>query len=278
MNEQPPLQAAALLVSLNISQWGGHKHDKKTSKEVDATHEAKNAGRYNGLLVPKESLQPIATIAGAARLYLYSVTFAWGNNGDRLLPYELFINPFMSTITNMREQFDKAVKEFVAIYPKLKEDARKWRGTLYNPEDYPVDIADKFAFPEPVVTTLPNAEDFRVNLSSAYVDSIKRQMLAREEEMKLKSNKVCWDRMREHIERIVEVCDNPKSPIYETLMSNPREFLAILPHMNLMRDAKLTLAGQQLEGILVPTDRLKKDKALKAEVARQANALLSTFP
>jgi len=275
---KPSLQEAALLVSLNISQWSARKYDKKVTKEVDENHEAKNAGRYNALLVPKESLKPITTVASAARTYLYEVTFPWGNNGDRLLPYELFVKPFMTTITDLRDKFDKAVRTFIALYPTLKDGARKWRGTLYDPADYPEDISDKFSFPSPDVTTLPNVDDFRVNLSADYVDSIKREMIERENALKEQSNKICWTRLRSYTERIIEICDNPDSKIYETLMSNPKEFITILPHMNLMDDARLILVGEELNKLLVPVDRLKKDKGLKANIARQANAVLALFP
>jgi hypothetical protein len=113
-----PLQESAMLVTLTVSQWTARKHDKSVSAEVDQTHGAKDGGRYNKLLIRKDALDPIAKIESAARTYLYKMTFAWGDNGDRLLPAALFLE-FSQTMSQFRIEFEQRVRDFVAEYPAL---------------------------------------------------------------------------------------------------------------------------------------------------------------
>jgi hypothetical protein len=271
------LQESAMLVSLNISQWTARKHDKAVSAEVDRNHGAKDGGRFNKQLIAKEALDPIAKIEGAARAYFYKVTHAWGDNGERMLPAALFME-FGAAISGYRSEFDARVREFLAQYPRLQQEARVRLGSLYDPADYPADIKSKFAFPPVAVTPVASANDFRVKLNDEYVESIKASITSRHQEREDDIVRQCWARMRTHLAKIVEVCENPKSKIFESLMENPREYLAMLPALNLTNDAELARRGEELRVILVPADRLKQDKGLKADLAVKAAQLLQKLP
>lgn len=270
------LQDSAMLVTLTISQWTARKHDRAISNEVDKTHNAKDGGRYNKLLISKEALDPIAKIEGAARTYFYKVTLAWGDNGERVLPGELFFD-FSGTINQYRSEFDARVRELEVKYPQLKQEARIRLGTMYDPADYPMSIRDKFSFPPPAVTPIPSANDFRVNLSEGYVEQIKQEITARMEERTKSITTQCWGRMREHLERLVKLQDE-KAKVYDSVVDNPREFLAMLPALNLTGDKALIQAGVDMHELLVPADRLRQDKRLRTDTARRAEALLERLP
>lgn len=272
-----PLQDSAMLVTLNISQWTARKHDRSISNEVDKNHGAKDGGRYNKLLIRKDALDPISKIEGAARQYLYKVTLAWGDNGERLLPAALFME-FTQTIGQFRSEFDSRVRDFVAEYPKLKEEARTRLGTMYDPNDYPADVRGKFSFPPPSVTPVPSGSDFRVNLNQQYVDEIKAsietQIVTRQEAML----KQCWGRVREVVERMAERLGNDKSPIYDSLIENARELIQILPALNLTGNPELNAVAKELDAILVPPDRLRQDKRLRQDTAKRADDILKRLP
>jgi hypothetical protein len=63
MNMQPkkiatPLSRKATLVSVNVSQWTARRLDRKVTDEVNRQHNAaKDAGRYNKLLIEAEHLK-----------------------------------------------------------------------------------------------------------------------------------------------------------------------------------------------------------------------------
>lgn len=270
------LQDSAMLVTLTISQWTARKHDKAISNEVDKNHNAKDGGRYNKLLISKEALDPISKIEGAARSYFYKVTHAWGDNGERILPGELFLD-FSNTINQFRSEFNARVRDLEAKYPQLQQEARVRLGTLYDPADYPASIRDKFDFPAPAVMPVPNANDFRVNLSEGYVEQIKSEISARMEERTKSITAQCYSRMREHLERLVKLQDE-KAKVFDSVMDNPREFLAMLPALNLANDQDLARFGTELHGLLVPADRLREDKRLRLDTADKAEALLRKLP
>jgi hypothetical protein len=272
-----PLQDSAMLVTLTVSQWTARKHDKTVSNEVDKAHAAKDAGRYNKLLISKEALDPMEKITGAARAYLYKMTHAWGDNGERLLPAALFFE-FSQTMQQYRNEFDARVRDFVASYPQLVQDARVRLGTLYDPKDYPTDIRSKFSFPPVAVSPVPSANDFRVNLNAEYVDSIKAELTERMEARQRDSLRQCWGRVREVVTKMTERLGNEKSPLYDSLITNARELIALLPALNLTNDAELNAIAAELQSILVPIDRLRQDKRLRADTAAKADAILAKLP
>lgn len=272
-----PLQNSAMLVTLTVSRWTARKHDKTISAEVDKLHSAKDGGRYNKLLVRKEALDPMSKIEGAARAYLYKMTHAWGDNGERLLPAALFLD-FSQTMQQFRSEFDTRVHEFITEYPTLVQEARVRLGSLYDPADYPADVRSKFGFPAPAVTPVPSANDFRVNLNKDYVDSIKADITERMNARQKDSLKQCWTRVRDVVSKMTERLGNEKSPLFDSLIGNARELVDILPALNLMDDPELNDIAAELQSILVPADRLRNDKRLRADTAAKADAILRKLP
>ena len=271
-----PLQDSAMLVTLTISQWTARKHDKSVSTEVDRNHGAKNGGRYNKLLVRADALDPIEKVAGAARAYLYKMTHAWGDNGERMLPAALFLE-FSQTMQQMRNEFDSRVQTFVNDYPTLVQEARVRLGTMYNPQDYPADVRSKFSFPPPAITPVPSANDFRVNLNKEYVDSIKADLISTLEARQKDTLKQCWARVRKVVTKITELGDE-EARVYDSVITNARDLIDILPALNLTGDSELTDIASELQDILVPPDRLRQDKRLKQDVALKADAILAKMP
>lgn len=265
-----------MLVTLTISQWTARKHDKSISTEVDRNHGAKNGGRYNKLLVRADALDPIEKVASTARAYLYKMTHAWGDNGERMLPAALFLE-FGQTMQQMRNEFDSRVQTFVNDYPMLVQEARVRLGTMYNPQDYPPDVRSKFSFPPPAITPVPSADDFRVKLNQDYVDSIKADLVATLESRQKDTLKQCWARVRKVVTKITEL-GNDDSRVFDSVITNAQELISILPALNLTDDPELNEIADELQTILVPPDRLRQDKRLKQDVASKADAILAKLP
>lgn len=272
------IQDSAMLVSLNISQWTARKHDKSVSSEVDQAHGAKDAGRYNKLLIRKEALEPMDKIASAARTYLYKMTLAWSDNGDRLLPAALFVDEFAPTMQKFRNDFDREVRNFVAEYPALVQEARVRLGTLYDPADYPTDVRDRFVFRPPSVMPVADANDFRVNLGNEYVDQIKADIRNQMAERQNDALKQVWTRVRKVVVKMVEQLGDEKGRIFDSVISNARDLIDILPALNLSGDQELNDIATELQSILVPPDRLRQDKRLRADTASKAEDILKKLP
>jgi hypothetical protein len=271
-----PLTDHAMLASLNISQWSARKHDKSVTAEVDKAHAAKDGGRYNKLLIDKLALDPADKIANAARIYHYKVTLPWGDNGDRLLPATLFMD-YTATLRQFRTEFEQRVAELVRDYPRLKTEARVRLGTMYNANDYPSDIRDRFQF-STSFSPVPTANDFRVNLSAEHIDYIKADITARITARQADAVKDVWGRVRKVVSKIHEQTNDEDRKIYDSVIENARELIELLPALNLTNDPNLAAIEQDVRALLVPPDRLRQDKRLRADTAKAADAILARLP
>jgi len=113
---EPTLSTRAMLCSLSISQWSASKHDPQASQEIAAHHGAQpDVGRYNKLLIPKETLAEVHRIAGEARREHYFMTLPWDDNG---YPYV--------RIARMWEQQDKTIAQIAHAIGRIDKN---------NPQD-----------------------------------------------------------------------------------------------------------------------------------------------
>jgi hypothetical protein len=272
------IQDIAMLISLNISQWTARKYDKNASSEVEKAHGANNAGRFNKMLIGKDALKDIATIATEARDFHYKMTLPWGDNGDRLLPASMFMD-YRDRMTEYKQKFGSAVDRFVRDYPDYQTQARNRLGTMFNPLDYPPveEVAQKFRI-QTHVTPIPTAHDFRVQLNEDYVKEIRRDLRDRMEEQQTAAVRDCWTRLRERVERIYERLSDEDKVFRDSLIENTLELVEILPGLNITNDPELTQMATEVRTLLVEPERLRNEKALRNDIAAKADDILRRMP
>ena len=271
-----PLQDSAMLVTLNISQWTARKYDRKATKEVNQSHGAKDAGRFNKLLIDASALQPLTEIEGAARQHHYSVTLPWGNLGERLLPAMLFMD-YSDTMGQFRREFEARVAKLVSIYPQLVQDARQSLGSLYDPSDYPAEIGKRFSF-SVSFGPVASANDFRVNLNAEYVDAIKRDITEAQNQRQTEAVKHVWSRVRDVVEKIQEVCSKEKPRIFDSMIDNAAQLIQVLPALNLAGDPELNRIASEMQSLIVSPDTLRNSVTKRHAVAKTADQILASLP
>ena len=85
---EPTLSSRAMLCTLSISQWSASKHDRQASAEIAAHHGAQpDVGRYNKLLIPKETLAE----CGGSPARPGGNTTSWDDSGYRVLPAAVYL-------------------------------------------------------------------------------------------------------------------------------------------------------------------------------------------
>lgn len=269
------ISEAAMLVSMSISTWSARRYDRNVSLEVDRTHGAKDGGRFNKLLIDKAALAPIEQIEGQARKTFYEMTYAWADNGSRLLPAAMYMK-FGAEMRKHRNAFEVAVDRFVRDYPTLKAEARQRLGTMYNADDYPLDIRERFAFPPIASFPVPRGDDFRVAMSDEAAKAIREDIENRTKAMLDDVTKQCHDRLVEHLTRIRDRCSEPKARIFDSLLEAPAEFVEALPMMNLTNDQRITDAGNDLKRLLasVSVAQLRKSTTTRHATADAAANIL----
>ncbi len=197
------LQTQAMLVTLSVSCWTGRVQDKKVSAEVEQTHGAIDAGRYNKLLVDKAHMDPLVQFAGKVRQYHYKMTLPWLDNGARLLPSALFLE-YSTEIRKLKADYERVVDAFIQLYdPNLIQAARQRLGTMYDPEDYPpgADLRDKFGITVDIVP-VPDGQDFRVDVGDAERTRISREISEAVAQRQAQAEMDAWQRCRSVVSTI----------------------------------------------------------------------------
>lgn len=261
------LSQRALLVSLNISQWVGRKMDKRATNTANTAHRADaSAGSYTKKLLPgAEELEKVNALAAQARKFFYENTLPWMSDGTRIISSKNYLK-FVEGMRKTKDEFSRAVKDFEAEYPRLKAEAVKRLGDLHDPEDYPENIGAKFSMQDTYLP-LPDAKDFRVEISEAERREFQRKM----KEVESQAMRECWSRLRDVVKTASDRLANPDAIFRDSLIENIKEVAALMPLLDISTDSKLDDARREVEAIVknlspdvLRDNRGERDKASKA--------------
>lgn len=272
------LQDSAMLANLQIRAWTARKLDKTVTAEVDAAHQAHDAGRFNKLLIDKAALDPFTKLTSKIRDFHYRQTLPWGDNGDRLLPATQYL-AYTAQLRSLRAEADAAVATFVAAYPSLVAAARARLGTLYDARDYPAasDIASRFAVGVELLP-VPDAHDFRVELAEGEAERVRAQIMDTVQARQAGAARECWRRLHEVLTNLATTMAKDKPVFRDSLVGNVAELVELLPRLNVMDDAALNdlCADIQrwLAGGVTPFE-LRKHPRLRADTLAMANTYLA---
>lgn len=271
------LKEKVMIVNLTISQWGARKYDRTATKEVEDAHQAKEAGRFNKVLMSSETLTNIGKVGSKIRLYHYENTLPWGDNGDRILPTEKYFE-YVTQIGLMRYEFGTLCDTFINEYVEEKEASKKRLNSLYKESDYPQpeSIRKKFDIG---VSFMPIAEgnDLRVNMSAEVIDSIKSQITKELEKRITNATEDMLSRLREAVQRMYETLEDKDKIFRDTLVYNIQGLVENLPLMNFNNDQKVVDAINYCSGLVVNPDDLRTKRKFRMEIAAKAKQIFETI-
>ncbi len=274
----------AMLASLHIRMWGATRTDKTVTEQVAAQHSVttKRAGHYrkHAIDVDAPTYKAVKSAGADMRHRHYFWTLPWGEDGARILPAANF-EKYSAEMRGLRARFDAAVTDFVADYPALRSRAQSELNGLYNAMDYPRDIGTKFGI-DVGILPLPDSEDFRVSLPDEAVAQIKSGI---EQEMQRTTEAAMRDpyqRLYDHVARMVERLGNPESVFRDTLVTGLNELCGVLPGLNITNDPRLEELRKRAESMIAGIDAqtLRDKPMVRATVAKQAEEihdLMATF-
>lgn len=273
------LQDKAMLITLSVSCWTARKQDKKVAAEVEAAHNARDAGRYNKLLIDKVHLDPLTSYAGAVRQYHYKMTLPWMDNGARLLPSKLFLE-YSQELRKMQSEYERLVDVLIQDYPRLVQEARQRLGTMFDPEDYPdvSDIRSKFSV-ETDIMPVPAGADFRVDVADSERQRIQESISARVAQRQATAIADAWARIREVVGNVAARLSTPKPIIRDSLIENTEELTRLLPGLNVNDDPTMADVCQRIiTNLLVSPDVLRRSMTVRRRVAADAQSILALCP
>lgn len=275
------LSKQVMLSHLHIRIWGATLTDRKVSAEVAKKHrvDSKRAGRYRKHVIDVKAPTYRAVMAAAVDLRVrhYFHTLPWQDDGGRILPAANF-DAYAADQRLLRRKFDAAVAEFVADYPRLMAEAQRELKGLFDADDYPANIADRFGV-QVSIMPLPSSDDFRADLPEQAVAEIKDGI---EREIERTTQAAMYDpykRLYEHIERMVERLGEPDNIFRDTLVTGLQELCAVLPGLNITQDPMLAdlhaRASKMIAGL--QPQQLRENLKVRADVLAQANEIHDTM-
>ena len=265
------LKDKAVLVRFSDRVWQGGMVDRKVSKEVEETHKAKiNTGHYWKRLVPKAAIRPRANAGNAARNFHISNTLPWMDGGTRILPVANF-EAYMAGIRKLMSAAQKEEKKLFADYSAWIDEAKRSHGSLFNPDHYPTlaELKTKFGIDIDVLP-LPNVSDWRVDLSTEQVKTMKAHAEEKMNDIHREGLVELYSRLDEMLEKANERLSDPEATFRDSLIKNIRELVELLPRMNISGDKHLEAIRKEVEEKISKTspEDLRLDPAKRSKVAK----------
>jgi hypothetical protein len=282
------LAKKAMLAELCISGWTARRLDKKITDEVNAEHNAvADAGRYNKLLVPRASIEPIWKVSTRLRVAHMEMTMPWLSDGARILPAAMYMK-YTEAMRDLRIEHTRAVEEFARNYPKHVEQRRKELNGMFREEDYPKtkDIRTRFTATLRLLPC-PDSGDFRVALAKEHADDIRADI---EKTMKVALQKAIEDPINRIVEKVGNMAerlqayrpsagkgDRAEGVFRDSLVENVRELVELLPSFNLLDDRKFERIIKDMQTKLCVYDakELRENESAREAVAADAEDILA---
>jgi hypothetical protein len=276
---------SAMLVEMNISVWTGQRVDRaatdKTTSDAGATADA---GQFKKNLMAGTTMRKaIADYAALCRTWHIGRTLPWADKGPRLLPTSMFFE-YKKEVDARRAYFDSKVAGFVAEYPQLQAKAQIHLGDLYKADEYPTaqEVADKFAF-KLVFSPVPESGDFRIDVGNDHLDQLRNQYESAYDTRVKDAMQTAWDKLHTTLTTVSEKLTEPEGDrpklFHGTFISNVREMVELLSHLNITKDPALERARRELDRAIgtLDVDDLRGDAGARADLKAQVDSVLSGF-
>ena len=177
---------------------------------------------------------------------------------------------------------------FIEDFDDYVEQARLDLGKLFRIEDYPSkdQLRDRFSI-RYRIKPAPDAEHFIAQLASDDTDRVKRDIERHIEEQLHDAVGDLYRRLAEAVERVSERLneDGDGKPLVfrETMISNIRDLVDVVPQLNIFGDQRLAGLCEEVKDRIagVEPDSLRPsrtfDPVVRAQVKRDADALMEQF-
>jgi hypothetical protein len=293
----PSLADSAVLVSLNISSWGGQKLDKGMTKELNYTKRASsNASKVQkNLMAGDDSLRNIKKYESKIRAEHIRLTLPWGDRGSRLLPTSVMMD-YKQKMGDMLAILKDMWDVFLNVsYPNYRDNVAPLKmGDMYNYDDYPTDVELRCKTFDYSLVFEPVAEsgDFRIDVPKQLMEELKEQHQASVDNRVQTAISSAWDRVKTQIESMkdklaIEMDDDGKNKdgktvrYHDTFVQNATDLCDLLAHLNVTNDPRLDQARIDLKnaikGVSVDTLKIPTNHATRNEVKTKLDDILSKY-
>lgn len=289
------IATSAVLLDLHISAWTGRKRDKKTTAEVNANKQAqsdKASSVIKNLMADDKELDALRAFAQTTRLWLNARTLTWSDGGTRLLPSSLIFE-VTGELTARAAEYEKMADAFVDGYA-LKVSAAAFKlGQLFDRAEFPPvqAVRRKFAMWY-TMTPVPTSGDFRVDVQNDVSEMLRQQYEQHAQTLVADIMREPWQRVYDSVTHIQERMnavlefeskgedDTRRRPkLFQSMLDNAAEQVALLDKLNVTGDPKLADCAQRMRDMLsrVSIESLRESRELQESVRTKTQEILDTF-
>jgi|TARA_B100000073_G_scaffold299885_2_gene265994 hypothetical protein len=285
------IQKSAVIVRLEISQWGGEKIDRSVSDEVANNKNASSkAGKYvKSLFADNEMLKEIKKVAGKARNLNKELTLPYAKGQD-LMPVTMF-DFHKEKIGNLKDIFDGLVEDFLKKYERHRDRQQGRLGEMFNADDYPSveAVREKFSMTinyEPLADNNMFDKMFgSEELEQQLIENAETQMQSRIDG----AMHDLWERLISRVELFHHKMVNYKPAVKgeskvvdgfkDSLVENIRDLCQVLPRLNLTGDADLNNYCELVKQKLAVLDAgdLRENEVARKSAANEAQGILDAM-
>ena len=243
----------ACLVQMSTSMWQGTRAlDPAVMQQVNNNSTWLKGRKF---LINPELLGPIKTAVHRARKEaIVAHTLPFPITGLYLVPKDS-IESIESKMAFFRDRFWEKVNEFESIYDDARQEARQILGDLFDSEEYPDNIQEKFKFNWKFITiTMPGKS---MILSPEIYEREKEKFISMVEEAREMGIRALHQELSENVEYLMTRLSgtNGKVKILKSAMFNRmNKFLEDINTKNIFDDQRLQELAHQARKVLDNTD------------------------
>jgi hypothetical protein len=273
------IQEKAVITRFNVSAWTARRYDRKVTQKIEDEYSTRDAGRFNKVLIAEDAIKAYQSIAGEARVYHYSLTLPWGDNGDRLLPVAL-MDAYKTKMEAYRARFNEQIEVFCGSYPSLIEDAKIRLNGMFDADDYPdtYRIRTKFDFSVRFYP-VPSSGDFRVNIDMEQIEEMKTELSQETDRLKNAAIRATWERLYYPVAKMVERLSKDENKFHDSLIGNVIEVLSVIDGLNFEENPEISAIKERIGTMLagLEPDTIRNTRKIREDVTSAAMLELKTM-
>lgn len=271
------IEKHGILVACHIvNQYYNRKIDSRLSVEVAQAHHAKHSDdKYYRTPFSKSYTKSINRAVQAVYNTWKKYTTPWDAT-YRLLPVKNLFQ-FREAMDVKRNALRLAVTQFVNNMDVIKADMRQRRQGLYNEDDYPTadDMADRFNVvldSRPV----PLQGDWRVDLPAAELEALRAESAKQYQKGAMAAAREGFIRLESSLVHLRDILRRPKARLFASHFDRLREWVEIVPGLNVANDERLNVAVKRVNEEVLPLTLklLRTDMKYRVDASKTITEIL----
>lgn len=277
----------ATLCRLKVRKWVGRKRDKGAAKKAESDHGSVDGTytAYKKLFAGTEDkLKAVNSVLDSARTRHYQMTLPWSTtgmddsgrrDGPRLLANTLFME-YITELGQAKQLVNAKREELKEAFPQLLEEAKRNLRDAFVITDYPHpdDLDDMFSL-DFEFSPVPDGMDFK-GLPAQQARKLADALTAQRNKCLEGAMQDVWRRLHDVVSKMAERLGDPKATFHDTLVTNVRETVDLLTHLNATSDATIEAIRQRAEKDLCKYEPevLRNDVRKRSLTATLAKSIL----